>query len=148
MEIIIDRTNQIKILEDFFRSLSAADKRKIFTSGYKQAAKPLIRAAKALIPTRTGKTQRSIGSLMIPQENAILVGARMYGINKGWKAHFLESGTVKRFRRSGGGTGSVKATNYMEEAYNATEDQVFDAIEEAWHKAIDKFITATNKRLK
>jgi len=147
MELTIDKTNQIKVLEDFFHSLSTADKRKIFTAGYKKAAKPLISAAKALVPS-TGETQKSIGSLMVPAENAILVGARMYGINKGWKAHWLESGTVNRFRKSGGATGSIKASHFMEEAYNATEDQVFGAIEHEWYKAIDRFITATNKRLK
>jgi len=147
MELTIDKTNQIKVLEDFFHSLSTADKRKIFTAGYKKAAKPLISAARALVPTgKTLKTQKSIGSAMIPQENAILVGARYR--NGGWKAHFLEHGTVERFRKNGGSTGSIKATHYMEKAYNETEDQVFGAIEKEWYKAIDRFITATNKRLK
>ena len=50
MDVTVD-TSQIKILQDFFDDLSRQDQKKIFTHGYRRAARPLVAAAKALAPS-------------------------------------------------------------------------------------------------
>jgi HK97 gp10 family phage protein len=149
MEVQV-KTDQIQVLEDFFQELSTADQRKIFLKGFRRAAKPLIAAARAGAPRRTGKLIKSIGSVEVPNEIAILVGAKLSGMYKGWHAHFIENGTVERFRRKKGGapTGKVTATHFFENAYNATEQEVFSDIEQAWHEEIDHAIIRINKKLK
>jgi len=148
MEVTVD-TSQIQILEDFFNDLSNADQRKIFMAAYRKAAKPLVMAAKSTVPYRTRTLLRSIGTVEVPQEIAILVGAKKSGQYKGWHGHLVESGTVERFRKkSGGATGKMPVSHFFENAYNATEDQVFGTIEKSWYDEIDKFILKTNKRLK
>ena len=143
MKTEIDYT-QIKVLEDFFSKLSHIDQRKIFLAGFRKAGKPLVKAAKANTPIKTGKLQKSIGTMAIPREIAILVGAKK---PKGSHGHLIESGTTERFRKSGGSTGKVKATNFFEQAYDSTSKEVFDTIEKEWYMAIDRFIISTNKKL-
>ncbi len=149
MEVQI-KTDQIKVLEDFFQGLSNIDQRKIFMASFRRAARPLIAAARAGAPQRTGKLRKSIGSVEVPNEIAILVGAKLSGTYKGWHAHFIENGTAERFRRKKGGapTGKVTATHFFENAYNATEQEMFSNIEKEWHEEIDRFIIRTNKKLK
>jgi hypothetical protein len=150
MELEI-KTAQVKILEDFFNDLSAADQKKIFVSGFRKAARPLVRELKNVVPYRTGRLQRSIGSIENPNDISILIGAKLSGSsrNKGWHGHFTENGTKERFRRTkkNASTGSTPGVHWFENAYDAKEDQIFDNIEAAWHEAIDNFITRTNKKL-
>ena len=47
-------TVNVKILEDFFSGLSAMDQRKIFTSSFRKAAKPLVSKLKTSVPKRSG----------------------------------------------------------------------------------------------
>jgi HK97 gp10 family phage protein len=103
MEVTID-TSQIKVLQNFFDDLSTIDQRKIFMSSFRKAAKPLVDKAKADAPFKTGQLMRSIGTIELPQEIAILVGAKLTGGGKksGWYGHILEVGSYKvgeRFRR-------------------------------------------------
>ena len=149
MELEI-KTDQIKILEDFFQGLSTMDQRRIFLAGFRKASRPLIAAARAGAPQRTGKLRKSMGSVEVPGEIAILVGAKLSGAHKGWHAHFIENGTAERFRRKKGGapTGRMTATHFFENAYNATEQEVFSNIEKEWHQEIDRFIIRTNKKFK
>ena len=125
MEVTI-KTDQIKILEDFFQGLSTIDQRKIFLAGFRKAAVPLISAAKAASPVRTGTLRRSFGAISIPQEIAILVGARKSGANKGWHGHLVENGTVQRFRKTKGGapTGKVTGTHFFENAFNMVQEEI------------------------
>jgi hypothetical protein len=149
MEVQV-KTDQIQVLEDFFQGLSTMDQRKIFLAGFRRATRPLISVARAGAPRRTGKTMKSIGSVEVPNEIAILVGAKLSGTYKGWRAHFIENGTVERFRRKKGGapTGKVTATHFFENAYNATEHEMFSNIEKEWHEEIDRAIIRINKKLK
>jgi HK97 gp10 family phage protein len=148
MEVKID-TGQVRILEDFFNSLSYTDQRKIFLAGFRRAAKPLIAAAKINVPKRTGTLMRSIGSIEVPQEIAIIVGAKKAGRYKGWHGHLVENGTKERVRRKNkGSTGKMPATHFFENSYNATKEQVFDTIEKEWHNEIYRQIIRINRRLK
>jgi len=144
------KTDQIKILEDFFEGLSSIDQRKVFMASFRRAAKPLIAAEKSLVPYRTGNLRKSIGSVELRDEVAILIGAKLSGRNKGWYAHLVEGGTTERFRRTkkGAPTGRMAATPFVEKAYNMTKDQMYDEMEQAWYDEIDRFIMRTNKRLK
>ena len=147
MEININ-TSQIQVLEDFFQGLSSINQRKIFMAGFRRASKPLLAAAKAASPVDKGTLRKSFGTMEIPQQVAILVGAKKHGVNKGWHGHLVENGTVQRFRKTKGGasTGKVIGTHFFEDAYNRTEDQVFSQIEQAWYEEIDRFIMKTNKK--
>ena len=144
------KTDQIKMLEDFFNDLSLVDQKKIFMAGFRKAAKPLLSAARLAAPYKTGRTKKSFGTIAVPQDIAIIVGSKLSGANKGWSTHFIESGTKERFRRTKGNapTGKVTGTHFFENAYNATESQIFDNIENEWLKEIDRFIIKINRRLK
>jgi len=142
------RTGQIKVLEGFFNDLSTFNQRKIFFESFRKASVPLVAAAKAGAPMgKTGNLRRSIGTMQEPTRRiAILVGALRQ--RKGWHGHLIESGTKERVRRSGGSTGSVRGTQFFERAFNQTERQVNDALENEWYQAIDRTIIRTNKKLK
>jgi len=149
MEMSI-KTDQIKILEDFFQDLSNVNQRRVFIASFRRAAKPLVNAAKTGAPKKTGRLMRSFGTMDVPNEVAILVGSRLSGSNKCWYGHLIESGTKERFRKTKGNapTGKVTGTLFFERAYNATESQIYDTIEDEWLKEIDRFIIRTNRKLK
>jgi hypothetical protein len=150
MEVKLE-ISDLKILEDFFSGLSSIDQKKIFMSGYRRAAKPLIRSLKNIVPYRSGRLYRSIGTEERENDIAILVGAKLSGIpkNKGWHAHFTENGTKDRIRKkSGGKTGQTPAIHWFENTYDKKEDEVYDNIASAWYEEIDKFISKINKRSK
>lgn len=159
MEVKAD-ISQLDILEDFFKELSLVDQRKIFLSAYRKASRPLLNAMKTNVPigkdrmkggksVRGGTLLRSLGTIAVPQEIALLVGARKSGINKGWHGHLVEYGTKERFTRKNKlSRGVMPADNFIERSYNATEDQVFGAIENEWYDEIDRYIVRTNRRLK
>jgi len=141
-------TVNVKILEDFFSGLSAIDQRKIFTSSFRKAAKPLVSRLKTSVPKRSGNLMRSIGSLMVSREIAIIVGARKTRPYKGYHGHLVEDGTAPRFRKSGGSTGAMPATHFFENTYNSTFPQMQKTMEDEWYHAIDRFIISTNKKFK
>jgi hypothetical protein len=158
MDVSID-TNQVKVLQDFFNDLSTIDQRKIFMSAYRKAVKPLVSAAKANAPNKTGQLRRSVGTIEKPDDVAIIVGAKLTGGNKksGWYGNILEVGSYRvgeRFRKRGkfaanrASTGVLKATHWFEEAWDATEKQVYDTIDQEWYTAIDNMIIRVNKKLK
>jgi hypothetical protein len=149
MEVTI-KTDQIKVLEDFFQDLSTVDQRRIFIAAYRKASKPIIAAAVALAPEKSGRLKKSFGTIEIPKDIAILVGAKKGGKYKGWHGRLVENGTTVRYRRTkkNAPTGRVIGLHYFEQAFNQTEGQAYDAIEQEWHQAIDNFIVRTNKKAK
>ena len=160
MEVKVD-TSQIAILEDFFQGLSLFDQRKIFLGGFRKAAKPLIIAAQANAPNDRGNLRRSIGTVEVPQEIAILVGSKTntpYTTKSGrgskvWYGQLLEVGSYKVGERhwkrgSKKSTGVLKATHFFEDAYNVTQEQIYNTIEQEWYNEIDRYIVKTNNKLK
>jgi len=158
MEMKID-TSQINVLKDFFDELSTMDQRKIFMASFRKAAKPLIVAARINVPKERMNLYRSIGSIELPQQIAILVGSKVntqYVTKKGrlskvWYGNLLEEGTKQRFRKSkhgGGATGKVTATHFFENAFNITQEQMYDNMAQEWYNEIDKYIIRMNKKLK
>jgi len=173
MEVKIN-ISQIQVLENFFQDLSVSNQKKIFTSAYRKAAKPLIQAAQSTVPVARGNLYRSIGAIENPNDISILVGARLAGKtdSKGWHGHFTENGTVDRtfkavknsihpikskgnvigyYRTKAGDqqrTGRINAVHWFENAYNATEEKVYDKIAEEWYIEIDRVIQRLNKKAK
>lgn len=150
MEITID-TNQIAHLEEFFNELSAVDQRKVFMTAFRKASKPLIQRAKANTPVgATGTLRKSIGTIEVPNEIALIVGAKNSGANKGWYGHFLEDGVPQeRFRKTKKGkvsTGKIVGTHFFEKAYEGTETEVMEAVEVEFYAAIDNAIVKFNKK--
>ena len=148
MELNIDTYN-LKVLENFFKDLSLVNQRKVFLAAFKKAAKPLIMAVKIGVPVgKTGVLRRSVGAIAIPREIAIIVGTRLGGRIKGWYGHFMENGTMERWRKSGASTGRIIAKPFFEPAFDRTEQQMYNSIEGHWHKEIDRLITRVNKKKK
>ena len=139
----------IKQLEEFFQSLSALDQRKIFIDAFRRATKPLVARAKANVPKRTGNLQKSIGTLQVPKEIAILVGAMKGSGKKGWHGHLVENGTSERFRRSetgSGATGKMVGSHFFESAYVGADKEIEQSVEDEWYMAIDRAIIRINKK--
>ncbi len=146
--MVIDHPGNLKVLEDFFHDLAYSDQRKIFTAGFKKAAKPLIAMAKMKVPEKTGNLRKSIGSVMVQGDIAIIVGARTTGSNKGFHGHLVEFGTRQRTHKSGKSVGRMPGAYFFKESMDRTEGKVFDTIAEEFYDSIDRFIIRTNKRLK
>jgi hypothetical protein len=47
-----------------------------------------------------------------------------------------------------GATGRVKALSFIENAYNATEEQIYNMMAEEWYREIDRMIVRVNKKAK
>ena len=142
------KTDQVMILENFFKDLSTLDQKKIFNSAFRKAAKPLVNRAKMTAPRRSGRLQKSIGTMSISGSINIIVGAvKRRG---GWHGHLVEEGTEERFRKTkkGARTGSVTGTHFFENAYNASENEIINTIQDEWLNEIDRMIIRTNRRVK
>jgi len=148
IETNIDTTN-VLILEDFFNKLSHIDQKRIFTNGFRRAARPLTQKAKADAPKgKTGNLRRSIGSLMVKDDIAIIIGAKKFGRYKGHHGHLVEDGTAPRVRKSGGSTGTMPGNGFFENAYKSTYPKIRGDIQDEWYKEIDKYIIRVNKKFK
>jgi len=163
MNVSID-TSQLVILEDFFKGLSQADQKKIFITGLRRAAKPLVESARRKVPVRTiggGQLRRSIGTVENKENMSISVGTKLTGgrSKSGWYGVFFENSKtpVERFRRrvngarvkkGQGSTGVMTKHAFMEPAYNEVREQMYDSVELEWYKAIDLHIMRVNRRLK
>jgi hypothetical protein len=146
MNIALD-TSRLDVLDNFFEELSDLDKKKIFSSAYRKASLPLVQAAKALVPRRTGRLAGSIGTIFMYEDSAALIGTKLG--RGGSLGHIFEHGTKERFRRSKtgtGGTGKIIGLHFMEKAFEATDDKVYSMIETEWYDAIERLIKRTNKK--
>lgn len=141
-------TNDVKHLQDFFNDLSIMDQKKIFLEAFRKSAKPLVQRTKANVPQgSTKKLFRSIGTMAVPNEIAILVGAKKGMGQGGWKAHFVENGTTERIRSNGGATGRVTGTHFFENSYGNTDNEIEQNTEHEFYVAIDNMIVRVNKKL-
>lgn len=153
MELQI-KTANLKVCEEFFNDLSKVDQTKIFMSAYRKAVKPLVEAVKAGSPNV--HIYRSIGVIEVPENVAVLVGSKpntQYPSSKGkikkvWFGHIFEGGTRMRQTKKGYNRGRIEATNFFENAYDATSDQVYSTIEDEWYKAIESMVVRTNRKMK
>lgn len=160
MEITID-TRNLKTLTDFFDNLSKEDQAKVWMTAYRKAAKPLLAAARANVPEGKsgmrngrphagGQVKRSLGMVEEPDKIAVNIGARLTGSpsNKGWAAHFTESGTKVRRTKKGANRGSTPRKQWMLSAWNETEQEVNDNIHKEWQNEIYRRIDDVNRTMK
>lgn len=145
MNVTIDTTN-FDHLKDFYQNLSLSDQRKVFVGAFRRAANPIVSGYKGVVPVYSGRLKKSIGTMDLRGEVAILIGALRQ--KKGWHGHLIENGTRERFRRTmnNAPTGAVLGTKYFEKIYNANEESVFNEIEKAWLLQIDRMIMKINKK--
>ena len=136
--------NQVQALTTMFKDFALSDQLKIFNTAYRKGTKQMVNYAKSIVPRRTGNLAKSIGTIFLRQDVAVLIGAKK--AYKGWHGHLIENGTVQRFRKTKGGapTGRVIGVHFMEQAYNNNIDYVINAIHEEWLAAIDKYIQKFN----
>lgn len=58
---VIDVHN-LEVLEEFFKGFDVVDKKKIMMKAFRRAAAPLMDAARARVPIRSGKLLMSLGT--------------------------------------------------------------------------------------
>jgi len=137
-------------LEQFFNDLSTLDQKKIFIDAFRRVTKPLVARAKANVPKgKTGNLLKSLGTMIIPKDIAIFVGAMKGRGKKGWHGHLVENGTVERFRMSetgSGSTGKMVGSHFFERAYVGTDKEIEDGVEEEYYLAIDRAVIRINKK--
>lgn len=165
-EVILDTTN-VKILEDMFEDLSNVNKRGVFLSAFRKASKPLVEMIKnnvSLDATDRGNLWRSIGTRAVPNEAALWVGsilATKYITKRGklstvWYGRLTEGGAhnvgrrpVRMSRKSmkaenKGGT--ITARHWFSGAWDWGKYQVYEAVDNEWYQAINRFIIRTNRK--
>lgn len=83
-------------LKYIFKEMGTHLERKVMQSALQIAAKPLLKAAKAKVPTNSGELAKSI--VIFPLRKAkkagVIVGPEVKKGSAGWRAHFVEYGTA------------------------------------------------------
>jgi hypothetical protein len=144
------KTYGLGALERTFENMANSDKRKIMIPALKRAVSSTVDMARTNAPVgKTGNLQKSVGTVALQNEMAILVGARTGHGFKGYHGHLLNDGTVDRFRKNGGATGKMGVTkpyfHWFTKAAEATEKQAVDSIANEWHKGVARMIIRSNK---
>jgi HK97 gp10 family phage protein len=94
------------------------------------ASRPLVDREHLLAPVgRTGDLAESIGAYRVSQKSAtsigeVRVGPRRQGGFKGYHAHLVEFGTVKRQTKKGANRGIMRAKPFIKPAFNQTKAEV------------------------
>jgi hypothetical protein len=150
-------TSQLKVLKDFFDELSIVDQHKIFMTSFRKAEKPLVDAAKANAPKSRMNLYRSIGTIEMPKEIAILVGSRINTpyvtkqgrLSKVWYGNLVELGHKVRGKKRGQpGSKIVPGTHFFENAWNTTSERMYNSMADEWYNALDRYIIKLNRKLK
>ena len=162
MDLHVD-ISDLNDLQKFFDGLNRMDQKKIIMSSYRKAVKPLVSAARANLSghNRSYGIYRSMGTIEDPANMALLVGSKTNTptvktergrrlITKVWYAHLFESGSWKsgeRHWRKGSrkSVGRMPAVHFFENAYNQTQDQIFNTTANDWFDSIVQYIRRTNK---
>jgi len=114
-------------LNNFFhKTLTFGQQKSVMLSAYRKAGKPLIDTARQLLRSRRksaskgSSLDKSFGMKpMRSKKPALLVGSRRFGGFKGFHGHLVDSGTVKRYRKTKNGkvsTGTMPALNIWSDA--------------------------------
>jgi HK97 gp10 family phage protein len=141
-------------LEETFKNFQYKDKRNIFMNAFRKATKPTIEAARSNAPSgKTGNLKKSMGMVPMQDNIGVWVGSRVIGGYRGFHAHLVENGTVKRFYVTKNGkrheTGKMNPNahyaGFFRKAVQSTEKQVIDTIQKEWYDAIARFIVRNGK---
>ena len=115
-----------------------------------------VRLAKSKIQDNTGNLRNSIGFINRSSRGKYpstrLIGARVYGGFKGYHAHLLEYGTVKREYKSKNNkshyTGSSPAKPFMRPAYDEGKQQFIQGVTLRVEKYIKNIATKAGIEIK
>lgn len=122
----------LKEIDDVFRGFPGVYNHRILQAAHAEAAKPLIYKEHLLAPVgKTGKLADSIGVIKMPFTKAASIGEVQVGPRRGRfggsAAHLIEFGTKMR-NFNGANRGRVTAKPFIEQAFDATYQQVIDGI--------------------
>jgi len=126
----------IKEINDVFRGWTNELQHKTLQAVHAEAAVPLVNMAHLLAPVgKTGNLADSIGveKPSVAKANMVgevTVGPRRSSRYKGFAAHLVEYGTRQRKTRSGANRGSMPRHPFMKPAFDATNGQLFNKIDE------------------
>lgn len=125
----------IKELDRMLRNMTPELNNRILGAANAESAKPLIQRAKSLVPKKTNRLEKSIGSVKVSIRRAqeigtVKVGPRRGGQYKGYHGHLVEFGT--RPRPAGGWYANFRnskrtimpASPYMRPAFERTKVEV------------------------
>lgn len=135
----------VKEIDAVLKGMPLVLQDRVMKTAHADAAKPLISAAKAIVPVgETGNLQKSIGveRVSIKKVDAIglvQVGPRRKGGNKGFHGHLIEFGKTNR-----DGT-KTKAQPFMEPAFNQTKTAVESGVAQSLGTKLYQFMKRTLK---
>lgn len=119
---------------------------RVLKTAHADAAKPLINAAKAIVPVgKTGNLKASIGveRIALKKSNVVglvQVGPRRKGGNKGFHGHLIEFGKTN----SNGSRTSPQP--FMEPAFNQSKVQLEEQIKISLGNKLNQFMKRTIKK--
>jgi len=137
-------------LKNFFdNSMDFKQRRAVFMSAYRKAAKPLVQETKQNLKSRRkskaagSNLNKSIGVKAKSKQVMLLVGARTYGNFKGFHGHLLNYGTQERFRKTKSrkrvSTGKMPAMNFWTDALESKTELVGNSIQGEIENALRKW---------
>ena len=121
-------------LDEVLRKLKKLPERvqkNVITGAIRAGAKPIVREAKALVPTKTGTLKKSIGIVKRKSKDKNIIHFSVAPRVKkgGFYAHFVEFGTVK-----------TSAHPFMRPAFEKKGEESIDFVREYMKKRVDKEI--------
>jgi|SRR5688572_5474435 len=135
----------VKEIDAVLKGLPLLTQDRLLKTVHADSAKPVIQAAKSLVPVKKGNLRDSIGveRVNIKRTNEIglvQAGPLRGGGKKGFHGHLIEFGKTNR-----DGSKS-KAEPFMEPAFNSTKSEVENRIKESLGRKILAFMNRTIKK--
>ncbi|MBA7543627.1 hypothetical protein ES705_35962 [subsurface metagenome] len=124
-----------KQLSDLFDDLKKSQKRSVVISAWRKSSKPMLRTIKSNLIARTrakrsGNLFKSLGVKDVRGQSILHLGARTFGIYKGYHSHLIESGTKERYYTTKTGvkksTGKIKGRYWFRSGVESTTKETVD----------------------
>jgi hypothetical protein len=144
MDFKIESPDFVK-LERTFLEMSEWDQYKMGIAALRKGTKPTeIQAQSNIVHSITGNLKKSVGTIAMRTETAVIIGARKGKGYKGWHGHLVEEGTVDRQYITKRGnihkTGKMNASEpyafWLRKAVQSTEQQSLEITANEMYKSI------------
>ena len=145
----------IKEINDVLNAWPLELQHKALQAVHAEAAIPLVNMAHLLAPVgkgenATGNLAASIGVEKPSVQRAgevgqVIVGPRRKNGYKGFAAHLVEYGTKQRTRKNGGSTGVMPKHPFMKPAFDSTNTQLFNKVDEILSR---KMVSVMKRKIK
>jgi hypothetical protein len=148
MDFKVESPDFIK-LEKTFLEMSEWDQYKMGIAALRKGTKPTeIQAQSNIVHSITGNLKKSVGTIAMRTETAVIIGARKGKGYKGWHGHLVEEGTVDRWATTWRGkplktkrfTGKMNASEpyafWLRKAVQSTEQQSLEITANELYKSI------------